>query len=106
MLATGWPFMHLSCSFLPRFKFQVVINGRRFPAAEAGSKKLAKQEAAANAMKVLLHEAENNKEDVGGGNEMLAPDSSEAELVSLVPFLGWAWPVASAPRSLEQQIWV
>ncbi|XP_019353273.1 double-stranded RNA-specific adenosine deaminase isoform X2 [Alligator mississippiensis] len=64
----------------PRFKFQVVINGRRFPAAEAGSKKLAKQEAAANAMKVLLHEAENNKEDVGGGNEMLAPDSSEAEL--------------------------
>ncbi|KAL8184541.1 UNVERIFIED_CONTAM: hypothetical protein K2H54_019843 [Gekko kuhli] len=47
----------------PRFKFQAVIDGRRFPPAEAGSKKLAKQEAAANAMKILLHEAENEGED-------------------------------------------
>ncbi|XP_077177926.1 double-stranded RNA-specific adenosine deaminase isoform X2 [Paroedura picta] len=47
----------------PRFKFQAVIDGRRFPPAEAGSKKLAKQEAAANAMKILLHEAEHEGED-------------------------------------------
>ncbi|XP_053133313.1 double-stranded RNA-specific adenosine deaminase [Hemicordylus capensis] len=47
----------------PRFKFQAVIDGRRFPPAEAGSKKLAKQEAAANAMKILLYEVEHEGED-------------------------------------------
>lgn len=40
-----------------------MIDGRRFPPAEAGSKKLAKQEAASNAMKILLHEAEHEGED-------------------------------------------
>ncbi|NXX99171.1 DSRAD deaminase, partial [Centropus bengalensis] len=64
-------FMCLHCDFAlleqsgpshePRFKFQAVINGRHFPPAEAGSKKLAKQEAAANAMKVLVSEMENGK---------------------------------------------
>ncbi|KFU91239.1 Double-stranded RNA-specific adenosine deaminase, partial [Chaetura pelagica] len=55
----------------PRFKFQAVINGRRFPPAEAGSKKLAKQEAAANAMKVLMSEAEN-----GGHSGIKCEDQS------------------------------
>ncbi|XP_023598339.1 double-stranded RNA-specific adenosine deaminase isoform X2 [Trichechus manatus latirostris] len=41
----------------PRFKFQVVISGREFPPAEAGSKKVAKQDAAMKAMTVLLEEA-------------------------------------------------
>lgn len=41
----------------PRFKFQVVINGREFPPAEAGSKKVAKQDAAMKAMTILLEEA-------------------------------------------------
>ncbi|NXX44154.1 DSRAD deaminase, partial [Tricholaema leucomelas] len=69
----------------PRFKFQAVINGRRFPPAEAGSKKLAKQEAAAKAMKILMSEAEN-----GGGHggvkceESPPSDNSEVELVSEV----------------------
>ncbi|NXN13748.1 DSRAD deaminase, partial [Indicator maculatus] len=67
----------------PRFKFQAVINGRRFPPAEAGSKKLAKQEAAAKAMKILMSEAEN-----GGGHggvqceEQPPSTNSEGELVS------------------------
>uniref|UniRef100_A0A8C8RH18 Adenosine deaminase RNA specific n=1 Tax=Pelusios castaneus TaxID=367368 RepID=A0A8C8RH18_9SAUR len=64
----------------PRFKFQAVINGRRFPPAEAGSKKLAKQEAAANAMKILMHEAENEGEDGVEGEELFLPESAEAEL--------------------------
>ncbi|XP_043357765.1 double-stranded RNA-specific adenosine deaminase isoform X2 [Dermochelys coriacea] len=66
----------------PRFKFQAVINGRRFPPAEAGSKKLAKQEAATNAMKILMREAENEGEDGMEGEESFVPDSSEAELPS------------------------
>ncbi|XP_061039377.1 double-stranded RNA-specific adenosine deaminase isoform X7 [Eubalaena glacialis] len=41
----------------PRFKFQVVISGREFPPAEAGSKKVAKQDAAMKAMTILLEEA-------------------------------------------------
>ncbi|XP_072685678.1 double-stranded RNA-specific adenosine deaminase isoform X1 [Canis lupus baileyi] len=41
----------------PRFKFQVIIGGREFPPAEAGSKKVAKQDAALKAMTILLEEA-------------------------------------------------
>ncbi|NXY79520.1 DSRAD deaminase, partial [Glareola pratincola] len=67
----------------PRFKFQAVINGRRFPPAEAGSKKLAKQEAAANAMKVLMEEAENGRAGGIKCEEPFPSDSAEPELVSL-----------------------
>ncbi|NXB67376.1 DSRAD deaminase, partial [Struthidea cinerea] len=63
----------------PRFKFQAVINGRRFPPAEAGSKKLAKQEAAANAMKVLMSEAENGRHGGIKCEEQFPSDSSEPE---------------------------
>lgn len=51
------PTVHTSNHCPPRFKFQVVINGREFPAAEAGSKKVAKQDAAMKAMAILLREA-------------------------------------------------
>ncbi|KAL9823236.1 double-stranded RNA-specific adenosine deaminase isoform 2-T2 [Geothlypis trichas] len=64
----------------PRFKFQVVINGRKFPPAEAGSKKLAKQEAAANAMKVLISEVENGRQSGIKCEEPLPSNSSEPEL--------------------------
>uniref|UniRef100_A0A8C3JKA8 Adenosine deaminase RNA specific n=2 Tax=Scolopacidae TaxID=8917 RepID=A0A8C3JKA8_9CHAR len=64
----------------PRFKFQAVISGRRFPPAEAGSKKLAKQEAAANAMKVLMSEAENGRPGGIKSEETFPSDSSEPEL--------------------------
>ncbi|XP_044304423.1 double-stranded RNA-specific adenosine deaminase isoform X2 [Varanus komodoensis] len=63
----------------PRFKFQAVIDGRRFPPAEAGSKKLAKQEAAANAMKILLHETEHEGEDAMEPEKSLYEDSSLSE---------------------------
>ncbi|XP_056366658.1 double-stranded RNA-specific adenosine deaminase isoform X2 [Oenanthe melanoleuca] len=63
----------------PRFKFQAVINGRRFPPAEAGSKKLAKQEAAANAMKVLISEVENGRHGGIKCEEPFPSDSSEPE---------------------------
>ncbi|NXM59465.1 DSRAD deaminase, partial [Illadopsis cleaveri] len=63
----------------PRFKFQAVINGRRFPPAEAGSKKLAKQEAAANAMKVLMSEVENRRHGGIKCDELFPSNSSEPE---------------------------
>ncbi|NXC04988.1 DSRAD deaminase, partial [Orthonyx spaldingii] len=63
-----------------RFKFQAVINGRRFPPAEAGSKKLAKQEAAANAMKVLMSEAGNGRHSGIKREEPFPSDRLEPEL--------------------------
>ncbi|XP_066466233.1 double-stranded RNA-specific adenosine deaminase isoform X2 [Tiliqua scincoides] len=63
----------------PRFKFQAVIDGRRFPPAEAGSKKLAKQEAASSAMKILLHEAEHEGEDGVEPEKSFYEDSSLSE---------------------------
>ncbi|NWW79874.1 DSRAD deaminase, partial [Climacteris rufus] len=72
----------------PRFKFQAVINGRQFPPAEAGSKKLAKQEAAANAMKVLMSEAENKRHGGIKCEEPFPTNSLESELpVQLEPEL-------------------
>ncbi|KAM9368252.1 double-stranded RNA-specific adenosine deaminase [Phaethornis superciliosus] len=66
----------------PRFKFQAKINGRPFPPAEAGSKKLAKQEAAANAMRVLMSEAENGLQAGIKCEEAFPSYSSEPELSS------------------------
>ncbi|NXG44463.1 DSRAD deaminase, partial [Psilopogon haemacephalus] len=69
----------------PRFKFQAVINGRRFPPAEAGSKKLAKQEAAAKAMKILMSEAENGGGPGGVKCEESPPSNSSEVELSLPP---------------------
>lgn len=63
-----------------------MINGRRFPPAEAGSKKLAKQEAAANAMKVLRSEMENGRPGGIKCEEPFPSNSSEPESVSPVFF--------------------
>uniref|UniRef100_A0A8D2D2W9 Double-stranded RNA-specific adenosine deaminase n=2 Tax=Sciurus vulgaris TaxID=55149 RepID=A0A8D2D2W9_SCIVU len=60
----------------PRFKFQVVISGREFPPAEAGSKKVAKQDAALKAMTILLQEA---KAKDSGKPEDLSCYSTEKE---------------------------
>lgn len=67
---------HMSNCFPPRFKFQVVISGREFPPAEAGSKKVAKQDAALKAMTILLKEA---KAKDSGKPEDLSCYSTEKE---------------------------
>ncbi|NXH10455.1 DSRAD deaminase, partial [Bucco capensis] len=69
----------------PRFKFQVVLSGRRFPPAEAGSKKLAKQEAAANAMKVLLREVEDGNAAGTDNEEQFPSSSSESQVPEPCP---------------------
>uniref|UniRef100_A0A8C5WH49 Adenosine deaminase RNA specific n=1 Tax=Leptobrachium leishanense TaxID=445787 RepID=A0A8C5WH49_9ANUR len=63
----------------PRFKMQVVIDGRRFPPAEASSKKNAKKFAASHALQILLleeqggTEAEFVAENVGRQEEQHVP---------------------------------
>uniref|UniRef100_A0ABM5F4N5 Double-stranded RNA-specific adenosine deaminase isoform X4 n=1 Tax=Pogona vitticeps TaxID=103695 RepID=A0ABM5F4N5_9SAUR len=103
-------YMYQHCEFVllkqsgpshePRFKFQAVIDSRLFPPAEAGSKKLAKQEAAANAMRILLHEAEHEGEDGAepekpiyedsSPSEAEMPEQSEAEPSSTTPSLNFS----------------
>lgn len=66
-------FFSLQCDFVlmeqsgpshdPRFKIQTVIDGRRFPEAEASSKKTAKKEAAALALRILLREEQGGTQD-------------------------------------------
>ncbi|XP_021238755.1 double-stranded RNA-specific adenosine deaminase isoform X2 [Numida meleagris] len=92
MLAQSGP------SHEPRFKFQAVINGRPFPPAEAGSKKLAKQEAAANAMKILMQEAENGRPDGINSETPFASDSSEQEQPS------YSEPESSSSSSAPAQL--
>lgn len=86
-LISTHPHRFVPCVFWSRFKFQAVIDGRRFPPAEAGSKKLAKQEAAAHAMKILLREVEHEGEDGLELEKSLYEDSSlsEAEPVRAAP---------------------
>ncbi|KAF3822908.1 hypothetical protein GH733_010344, partial [Mirounga leonina] len=61
----------------PRFRFQVVIGGREFPPAEAGSKKVAKQDAALKAMTILLEEAK--AKDSGRPEEPYDPTEKGSE---------------------------
>ncbi|CAG11855.1 unnamed protein product, partial [Tetraodon nigroviridis] len=62
-------FLGQNCEFLlldqsgpshdPRFRMQVMLNGRLFPVAEASSKKVAKKDAAAATMQVLIEEMQS-----------------------------------------------
>lgn len=75
---------HSLISSRSRFKFQVIIGGREFPPAEAGSKKVAKQDAALKAMTILLEEA---KAKDGGRPEEPYDGSTEkgSEKVGILP---------------------
>ncbi|XP_030639451.1 double-stranded RNA-specific adenosine deaminase [Chanos chanos] len=74
-------FLGLNCEFLlldqsgpahdPRFRMQVMLDGRRFPPAEAPSKKVAKKDAAATTLRILLKEME------GGGGGVAAAAAEE-----------------------------
>lgn len=75
------PGVDISNRFPPRFKFQVVINGREFPPAEAGSKKVAKQDAAMKAMAILLREAK--AKDSGKPEELSCPMEEDSEKVGV-----------------------
>ncbi|KAM4663704.1 LOW QUALITY PROTEIN: double-stranded RNA-specific adenosine deaminase [Discoglossus pictus] len=47
----------------PRFKIQAVLGSRRFPVAEASNKKVARKDAAAMALRILVHEEQGGTED-------------------------------------------
>nr|XP_020462845.1 double-stranded RNA-specific adenosine deaminase [Monopterus albus] len=71
-------YLSQSCEFLlldqsgpshdPRFRMQVVLNGRLFPVAEASSKKVAKKDAAAAALRILIREMQGGVSTGDEGN--------------------------------------
>uniref|UniRef100_UPI003AAB2359 double-stranded RNA-specific adenosine deaminase n=1 Tax=Centroberyx gerrardi TaxID=166262 RepID=UPI003AAB2359 len=52
----------------PRFRMQVMLDGRLFPAAEASSKKVAKKDAAAATLRILIGETEGGASAGEEGN--------------------------------------
>ncbi|KAL0591163.1 Double-stranded RNA-specific adenosine deaminase [Plecturocebus cupreus] len=86
----------------PRFKFQVVINGREFPPAEAGSKKVAKQDAAMKAMTILLEEAKAKDSGKSEGSSHYSTEKesektaeSQPSTPSATPFFSGKSPVTT-----------
>nr|ARI70656.1 RNA-specific adenosine deaminase [Epinephelus malabaricus] len=71
----------------PRFRMQVMLNGRLFPVAEASSKKVAKKDAAAATLRILIGEMqggsttgdEGNNANVDQVMELLSDTSGPAE---------------------------
>lgn len=51
-----------------RFRMQVMLNGRQFPAAEASSKKVAKKDAAAATLRILIGEMQRSTTTGDNGN--------------------------------------
>ncbi|XP_069796642.1 double-stranded RNA-specific adenosine deaminase [Narcine bancroftii] len=72
----------------PRFRMQASIDGRKFPPAEANSKKTAKKDAATNALKVLLKEML--------GEDIEIPPCSPQEPITALEF-------PAAPRELKNE---
>uniref|UniRef100_A0A3B5LXE8 Adenosine deaminase RNA specific n=1 Tax=Xiphophorus couchianus TaxID=32473 RepID=A0A3B5LXE8_9TELE len=52
----------------PRFRMQVMLNGKLFPIAEASSKKVAKKDAAAAALRILIGEIQGGPGPLEEGN--------------------------------------
>ncbi|XP_013863361.1 double-stranded RNA-specific adenosine deaminase isoform X2 [Austrofundulus limnaeus] len=52
----------------PRFRMQVMLNGRLFPATEASSKKVAKKDAAAATLRLLISEMQGGTASLSDGN--------------------------------------
>ncbi|KAI3361058.1 hypothetical protein L3Q82_013260 [Scortum barcoo] len=71
----------------PRFRMQVMLNGRLFPVAEASSKKVAKKDAAAATLRILIGEMqggasmgdEGNTASMDQGMDLLPDTSGSAE---------------------------
>ncbi|XP_069074311.1 double-stranded RNA-specific adenosine deaminase isoform X2 [Pleurodeles waltl] len=91
-------FLNQKCDFIllqqtgpshdPRFKIQAVIDGRQFPAVVAASKKLARKDAAACTLKILLREArgeEETKESPPPETEKATVKTPPQTLPSLAP---------------------
>ncbi|KAM6936052.1 double-stranded RNA-specific adenosine deaminase isoform 1-T2 [Lycodopsis pacificus] len=58
----------------PRFRMQVMLNGRLFPVVEASSKKVAKKDSAAATLRILIGEIEAGPSTADEGNTAVSAD--------------------------------
>ncbi|XP_006804935.1 double-stranded RNA-specific adenosine deaminase isoform X1 [Neolamprologus brichardi] len=90
----------------PRFRMQVMLNGRLFPVAEASSKKVAKKDAAAATLRILVKEMQGgtctaDEENTGNVDQVmeLPPDTSgPAESTGGILGSGGVEGTAEGPR--------
>lgn len=61
------PYLYIFSSSV-RFRMQVMLNGRLFPVAEASSKKVAKKDAAAATLRILIGEMQGGASTGDEGN--------------------------------------
>ncbi|XP_012994867.2 double-stranded RNA-specific adenosine deaminase [Esox lucius] len=74
----------------PRFRMQVMLDGRLFPVAEASNKKVAKKDAAAATLRILLREMEGGGVEgeeglTAGADQAMDPTSDIPEVVDGPP---------------------
>ncbi|KAJ8005030.1 hypothetical protein DPEC_G00142410 [Dallia pectoralis] len=75
----------------PRFRMQVMLDGRLYPVAEASNKKVAKKDAAAATLRILLREMEGGGGVEGeegltaGADQAMDPTSDVPEVVDCPP---------------------
>ncbi|XP_069805488.1 double-stranded RNA-specific adenosine deaminase isoform X4 [Dendropsophus ebraccatus] len=98
-------FFSLQCDFVlldqsgpshdPRFKIQAVIDGRRFPEAEASSKKTAKKEAASLALRILLREEQGGTQDEVMAEQTIADTPEDVQKSApTAPLIGGKNPIS------------
>ncbi|XP_069805486.1 double-stranded RNA-specific adenosine deaminase isoform X2 [Dendropsophus ebraccatus] len=97
-------FFSLQCDFVlldqsgpshdPRFKIQAVIDGRRFPEAEASSKKTAKKEAASLALRILLREEQGGTQDEVMAEQTIADTPEDVKSAPTAPLIGGKNPIS------------
>ncbi|XP_075139424.1 double-stranded RNA-specific adenosine deaminase [Leptodactylus fuscus] len=97
-------FFSLQCDFVlldqsgpshdPRFKIQAVIDGRRFPEAEASSKKTAKKEAAALALRILLREEQGGTQDEVLAEHTAVETPEDVKSAPAAPLIGGKNPIS------------
>ncbi|XP_066464878.1 double-stranded RNA-specific adenosine deaminase [Eleutherodactylus coqui] len=78
----------------PRFKIQAVIDGRHFPEAEASSKKTAKKEAAALALRILLREEQGGTQDEVLAEQTAVETPEDVKITSPAPPAGGKNPIS------------
>ncbi|XP_077116699.1 double-stranded RNA-specific adenosine deaminase isoform X3 [Ranitomeya variabilis] len=97
-------FFSLQCEFIlldqsgpshdPRFKIQAVIDGRNFPEAEASSKKTAKKEAAALALRILLREEQGGTQEEVLAEQVTIETPEDVKIAPTAPLIAGKNPVS------------
>ncbi|XP_062321968.1 double-stranded RNA-specific adenosine deaminase isoform X2 [Osmerus eperlanus] len=90
----------------PRFRMQVMLDGRLFPIAEASNKKVAKKDAAAATLRILVREMdgggpEGEEGAVAGMDQAMDPNPDTAVSVSSTSAIG---AVEGPPQALSRSL--